>query len=124
MIPHPQTGRFDLKAFAPSETVVFFAQMEEPFPVYGGRVPESAALLDEVMRGDQIGLMNPDGETGSLIPIAEFAQTVGVSVEELRLHHRHLHADGLLGITQQGLISLAMDSWGLPLSGGYADTGS
>ncbi|MEU8894166.1 hypothetical protein [Streptomyces sp. NPDC048442] len=110
LVPHPQTGRFDLKASAPPETVLFFEQMEELVPLYGGRVPESAALLDEVMRGDQIGLLNPDGETGSLIPVAEFAQKVGISVEELRLHHHHLHAGGLLSITEQGLISLAMDS--------------
>lgn len=107
LVPHPSTGRFELADTAPPETIEFFRQVEELVPLYGGSVPESATVLDEVLRrGTQLGVLNASGRAGGLVSVAEFAQRVGVGVEELRWHAHHLHASGALGVTPEGLLRI------------------
>ncbi|QES27236.1 hypothetical protein DEJ47_12900 [Streptomyces venezuelae] len=104
MEPNPITGTFMLEPTAPPETVQFFRAMEELLPIYGGSIPESAALLDQVLRQDVIGVLDPGGQKGKALPVAEFAATAGVGPDELRVHAHHLHASGALAVTRKGLL--------------------
>lgn len=108
LTPNPITGRFELQPTAPPDTVEFFRQMEELVPLYGGSVPESAAQLDAVARrGTELGILGwpgiPAGR-GFTVTVGELAAQAGISVDELRLHLHHMHASGILAVTQDGLL--------------------
>lgn len=132
LIPHAQTGRFEMNADAPPESRAYFARLEELLlPLYGGRIPLAATYLDDRIREGSIPLAGPG--TVRRIPLGELAGQLGdrgkpdasecgadvcpqlncasgshdLSEHAVWQHVHHLHAAGLLLLDDHDVLHLA-----------------